>query len=819
QDLMIILKDKSTWTSAESFNELSEKMGEELKEIPGVSFGFQYPVQMRFNELMTGAKQDIVCKLFGEDLDTLAKYADLIGKIAHSVNGAEGVYVEPIGGISQIIVDYDRNAIAQYGLTIDEVNQVIGTAFAGQKAGLVFEGEKRFDLVVRLNETERKRLDDVRNLLVPVGNQISVPLYLLAIVEEIIGPNQIQREDAKRRIIVGFNVRGRDMESIVVELQNKIESQLKFPPGYFVKYGGAFENLNAAKKRLSIAVPVALALIFLMLYFAFSSVRLGLLIFTAIPLSAIGGIFGLALRGMPFSISAGIGFIALFGFAVLNGIVLVAEFGRISKFNEDVIDVVKIGTLSRLRPVLMTALVASLGFLPMALSNGAGAEVQRPLATVVIGGLLIATFLTLFLLPILYILFQKKSYKMKSNLNLIVLFIVSSFALNSNAQSHLNLSQVIDSTEQNSLLIKNNNLKKELALSIANTSFDPTKTDLVVELGQINSFYSDNRFGIAQSFNFPTVYARNKVYLLSQVNSINAENELNALVLKKNVRMDFYYLLYLDAKEKLLMELDSMFLDIQTKSNLKLKLGSSDIIEKSSSDNQRARIAMQLGQIKNDKVIYGMRMQLMMNTHQLWLAKADSLKYVWTPLDSNLNQSHPFIRQLWEQLKVSENKLSLEKSKALPDISFGYSNMSMRGVGADNMLYGSSTRFHSIQVGISVPIFNAAAQAKKVKSADLERQMAINNLQLNQNELLINWSKSLVQLKQLSKNLQLFEDEMLLNANAIKQAANQKLQEGEIDYLEWSLLMSQYISVNNDYLDSVNEYNQLLIEIQFLTGN
>lgn len=407
-DMMIILKDKSEWTSAETWNELSEKMSEALKEIPGVTYSFQYPVAMRFNELMTGAKQDVVCKIFGENLDTLSKYSKLLGTVANKIDGAENIYVEPIDGLPQLIIKYKRNLIAQYGLNIQDINKVVNTAFAGQSSGLIYEDEKRFDLVVRLAGEQRKNLEDVQNLLIPTPKGTQIPLNQVADISIQESVNQIQRDDAKRRIIVGFNVGNRDVQSIVNDLQMQVDKKIKFPTGYYVTYGGAFENLIAAKKRLSLAVPVSLLLIFLLLYFAFSSVKQGLLIYSAIPLSAIGGILLLAVRGMPFSISAGIGFIALFGVAVLNGIVLISEYNRIKKDGEtDLKQIVLQGTKHRLRPVLMTAFVASLGFLPMAISNGAGAEVQRPLATVVIGGLLIATFLTLFVLPILYILFEK----------------------------------------------------------------------------------------------------------------------------------------------------------------------------------------------------------------------------------------------------------------------------------------------------------------------------------------------------------------------------------------------------------------------------
>jgi cobalt-zinc-cadmium resistance protein CzcA len=371
--------------------------------VPGVTFGFQHPIQMRFNELMTGARQDVVVKVYGEDLHQLSRYAQAIGRIVTTVEGTSDLFVEKITGLPQIIVRVRRDQLARFGLTVREVNEVINTAMAGQSAGMLFEGEKRFDIVVRQADSSRHSIEDVRQLYVTNSNGLQIPLVQVADVLLEEGPAQIQRDNARRRIVVGFNTGGRDVESIVTELQEKVAQQVKLGPGYYVTYGGAFENLNQARSRLAVAVPVALVMIFLLLYFTFRSVRQGILIYSAIPLSAIGGIFALALRGMPFSISAGVGFIALFGVAVLNGIVLIAEFNRLRKEGlTDLDEIVRRGTATRLRPVIMTATVASLGFLPMALSHGSGAEVQKPLATVVIGGLISATALTLLVLPVLY---------------------------------------------------------------------------------------------------------------------------------------------------------------------------------------------------------------------------------------------------------------------------------------------------------------------------------------------------------------------------------------------------------------------------------
>ncbi len=408
-DIMILLSEPNKWTKAKTKEQLADKMQHTLeKHMVGVTIGFQQPIQMRFNELMTGAKEDVVLKVYGEDLDKLANYGKELGKIIPTIKGATDIAIEKVGGLKQIVINYKREQLARYGLHIEDVNNVINTAFAGQSAGLVYEGEKRFDLVVKLQEEHRNSITDVKNLYITTPDGTQIPLMNVASVEFKKSPNQIQRDDAKRRLTVGFNVRGRDVASIVEELKTKINEKIKFDTGYYITYGGTFENLEKAKERLGVAVPIALLLIFLLLYITFGSVKQSILIFTSIPMSAIGGIFALWLRDMPFSISAGIGFIALFGVAVLNGIVLIAEFNRLRKdgFN-DIIEIIKKGTHTRLRPVIMTALVASVGFLPMALATSAGAEVQKPLATVVIGGLISATILTLLILPILYLFFEK----------------------------------------------------------------------------------------------------------------------------------------------------------------------------------------------------------------------------------------------------------------------------------------------------------------------------------------------------------------------------------------------------------------------------
>lgn len=401
-DLMVILKPRKEWTTAHTREELADTMQRALSAIPGVEFGFQQPIQMRFNELMTGARQDVVIKIYGDNLQTLAALAQRTGEIVEHVQGASDLFVEPVSGLPQLVVDINREECATLGVNVDDVNTTVRTAFAGSTAGIYFDGDMRFDIVVRLQRENRKQISDIERLMVNTQTGRLVPLSQVATITYKDGPNQIQREHGRRRITIGFNVRGRDVRSIVDEVKQEMAA-ISLPPGYEVTYGGQFENLTNATSRLILVVPAALLLIMFMLYLTFGSFSETIMVFSAVPLSAVGGVGALLLREMPFSISAGIGFIALFGVAVLNGIVLMAAFRkqRIEHRRAALGSVIR-GTSQRLRPVLMTALVASLGFLPMAISTGDGAEVQRPLATVVIGGIITSTLLTLIVLPVMY---------------------------------------------------------------------------------------------------------------------------------------------------------------------------------------------------------------------------------------------------------------------------------------------------------------------------------------------------------------------------------------------------------------------------------
>lgn len=419
-DIMIALKPKAEWTSAKTTPELMEKMEETLSAIPGLEAEISQPIQMRNNELLTGIKQDVAIKIFGDDLDVLTQQAGKVKRMIEDVPGVSGIFVEEVAGLPQIQVKYNHEKMAAYGVSVDDISEILETTFAGAVAGSVYEGDKKFDIVLRMDPSQRN-VESLEQLSIPLKDGTDIPLSQVADIDYSPAPAQVSHEDGARRIYVGFNVKGRDMQSTVEDIQKILDEKLKLPDGYYYNYGGEFENLQSATNRLMVVIPIALAIILLLLYATVKNFRESLFVFSAIPLAAIGGVWALWLRGMPFSISAGVGFIALFGVAVLNGIVLIGQMNQMQR-EEKTADKLSASNgvtelihhriiescMVRLRPVLMTALVASMGFLPMALSQGDGAEVQRPLATVVIGGLITSTLLTLLVLPAIYKTFTKK---------------------------------------------------------------------------------------------------------------------------------------------------------------------------------------------------------------------------------------------------------------------------------------------------------------------------------------------------------------------------------------------------------------------------
>ena len=635
-DYIITLKDKSEWVSAETREELVGKMEEKLVVLAGVKFEFQQPIAMRFNELMTGSKQDIAIKIFGDDLTVLEEKGAEVEAIIRNITGVQDINIEKVTGLAQIQVEYNRDRLAQYGLSVAEVNSVLQTAFAGKQAGVVFDGERRFGLVVRLDKDYRQDLDDIKNLSVGLSDLRQIPMDQLADIYIKSGPAQVSREDAERRITIGFNVRNRDVQSIINDVMKQIDSNIKMPVGYYVTYGGQFKNLEAARQRLFVAVPVALLLIFVLLYLTFNSVKQSLLIFSAVPMSAIGGIFALWLRGMNFSISAGVGFIALFGVAVLNGIVLIAEFNRLEKNGvADITERVLKGLQSRLRPVIITAAVASLGFLPMALSNSAGAEVQKPLATVVIGGLLTATILTLIVLPVFYLIFSGKG-KLTTGTSgkyaIIILFLLagSSFYNKVNGQENkaVNLHDAIQTALDSNLSIRSATLSTEAQRALKGASLDLPKMSFDGEYGRFNSYNMDNGITVSQSFAFPSVYINRSRLADANIRSSGWKYEVARVEIATQVKQVYWGYVYLSSKQQLLTYQDSLFSGFLRAAELRAKSGETNRLEMITARSQSLEIKNQLFQIKSDLNVYRRKLKLLMNCSSMPVPEERSLRRI-----------------------------------------------------------------------------------------------------------------------------------------------------------------------------------------------
>ncbi len=826
-DLIVMLKPKDEWTKAKTLDELIGKMRTKLSDIPGVAHGFQQPIQLRFNELMTGVREDVAVKIFGEDLETLTALSQQIAGIIRTTQGAQDLYLEEVTGLPQIIVGIHRDEVAKYGLNIETINQTLNTAFAGQTAGIVYEGEKRFDLVVRLHTANRQGIEDVQNLFVTTPTGVQVPLNQLADVSFKVGPNQIQREDAKRRIIVGFNVRSRDVAGVVKEIRERIEQEIKFPAGYYPTYGGQFENLQQAQARLSVAVPVALALIFILLFMTFNSAKQSLLIFSAIPMAAIGGVFALVLRGMPFSISAGVGFIALFGVAVLNGIVLIAEFNRLKKEGlTNLEDIVRLGTQVRLRPVLMTAMVASLGFLPMALATSAGAEVQKPLATVVIGGLITSTLLTLVVLPCLYLYFERSSSKkmtVKPMAMLALLFAVIS-VLPAQAQNQpqpgITLRDAIDRALKNNKSIEAASLNVAYQQQVKRSLTDIGKTNVELMYGQYNSYArEDNNVTITQTIPFPTVFAAqnklgNSLVKASELQKASAENEL-----VYQVKQVFYHLSYLNTRHQLLKQQDSIFQNFIQATDLRYKTGDARLLEKSTATLQHHEVQNLLIQNQADISIYERMLATLLNSNQpVHIASAEISERVLQVPDSLTN--NPQLALLKQQVLVAERERKVTAAKMLPDITGGYFNQTLidtqRSAGSPD-LATKSDRFHGMQIGLAIPLW-FGPQTARVKAAGINEQKA--QKQYEYNYLLYNnqWQQALQEYTKNKNSITYYQTSALQNAELMLKQSALAFTNGEIGYTEYWLAIRNVMQLRENYLNSLNQLNQSVINLEFLAG-
>lgn len=828
-DYVITLKPKSEWTSAKTREELVGKMEEALIPLAGVKFEFQQPIQMRTNELLSGSKQDIAIKIFGDDLNTLAQKAANVESIIKNIEGVEDINVEKVTGLAQIQVEYNRDRLAQYGLSISDANKVLRTAFAGSQAGVVFDQEKRFGMVVRLDKDYRQSLDDIRNLNVALPNGGQIPFSQIGSVEIKSGPAQVSRENTKRRITIGFNVRNRDIESVIKDVSKQIDAKVQLPTGYYVTYGGQFKNLEAAKERLAIAVPVALLLIFVLLFFTFHSIKQTLLIYTAVPMSLIGGILALWIRGMNFSISAGVGFIALFGIAVLNGIVLIAEFNQLEKNGvTDIYERVIKGINTRMRPVIMTASVASLGFLPMALSTSAGAEVQKPLATVVIGGLITATLLTLVILPVFYIFFStfsfKSVFKRKSikTMSLILMITIASSGINSvKSQSvkTIDLKQAIQIAIDSNLYVRSSAYSVDVQKALKGASWDIPKTSIDGQYGQFNSFSKDNSFTVSQSFAFPSVYINQNRLAKANIKSSEWQLKSSKVEIAGQVKQAYWQLAYLYSKQKLFAYQDSLYSGFLKAAMLRANTGETNQLEMISARSQSLEVKNQLRQINADLIIYNQKLKTLLNSQIVFIPKDTVLYRIDTQTEIALN-NNPSLLLANQQIEVSKLERKVENSKSLPEFNVGYFSQTIQGTQEINgipRVFGAGNRFTGVQAGITVPIWFKPYSAKskaakiKVKVAETDAENFSKNLSGTYKSLMLELSKN-------NNNVDFYEKQAIEEANLIIKQATQSYKAGAMDYLDYILSLNRALTIKQNYLDALNQYNQTVISIEFITG-
>lgn len=820
-DVIVVMKDKREWVSAKTKDEMVEKMNSEIQKIPGANLSFSYPIQMRFNELIAGVKSDIAIKIFGSDLKILSAKGNEVKKYIQDINGLQDIKIEQTVGMPQLVVKYNRNKIAQYGLNISDVNTILNTAYAGGYTGLVYEGEKKFDLVVRIKKDPNTDADVLKSLLIPLPGGKQVPLSEIADVTFKASPAQISREDAERRIVVEANTRGRDVESVVKEIKQTLDAKLKLPEGYYITYGGQFQNLQEAKGRLQLAVPVSLLLIFFLLFLTFRSVKEATIIFSAIPLAAIGGIIALWLRGMNFSISAGVGFIALFGVAVLNGIVLISYYNRLKEEGgDDITQRILKGSLARLRPVLATAAVASLGFLPMAFSNSAGAEVQKPLATVVIGGLFSSTLLTLFVLPVLYSLFylkRKKKMTINTTPATVLLLIFSFIGLNSFPQVTpalservgerlLTLQNAIDLATKNYPTIQQATLQTQQQKALTGTATILDPFNINTGLGQINSNLYDYNVGVAQGFKLPNAYKAGKYLLQQNVRLAQSYEAVTKNELVRNVSNAYYNWLYSGQQYNLLLQTDSIFADYEKYANKKYQVGESNKLEKINATLQRKDLQIQLSKAKTETVFYLTDLQKWLrSTVQYQAPTAYTALPEISLSDSILVNKHPVLQFLQQQVLAKELAVKAEKAKGQPSFNLGVNAQSL----------DKQTPFYYGSVGINIPLFKNGIKAH-TQAAKFETEIAKKELDKNQQEI----STLFLQQNQLQQqNLQqvkYYQNEGLPMAESIISAAQHSYKAGDIGYIEYIQNIRDAIKIKTDYLAAINNYNQTIIQLNYL---
>lgn len=806
-DIMIVMKPFKEWTSASSRAEMVEKMKASLEPITGAEFNFSQPIQLRFNELMTGAKADIAIKLYGEDMAELYKKAKEASLFVEQVPGAADVIVEQAMGLPQLVVHYDRAKIARYGMNIEELNTIIRTAYAGEAAGVVFENERRFDLVLRLDNDKVADLN-LDKLFVRTAEGIQIPVSEVATIELVNGPLQINRDATKRRIVIGVNVRDADIQKVVRTIQETLDKHIKLEPGYYFEYGGQFENLRNAIDTLTIVIPVALSLILLLLFFAFKSVTYSLVVFSTVPLSLIGGILALWLRGLPFSISAGVGFIALFGVAVLNGILMINHFNNLrkqTKYQMTTNRILAKGCPHLLRPVFLTGLVASLGFVPMAIAKSAGAEVQRPLATVVIGGLIVSTILTLIIIPIFYRLVNSSAaWKRQRWLKRLLPFLLFlGILFPTHAQQTVSLEEAVTIALENHPRLKTATASIERSRASRGESWEVSPTTFNYSWGQINGeTRNDNQMEITQSLgSLLTPFYKNAL-----VNRQVATGEYYRDLVKKEITAEvkrawayYQYAFHLCALYKEQIEWAGR---LRKASQLRYEQGDITLLERNMSSTLVADLQTRLSQAEEELQLATRRFSWtcysdspllpMDTTLVLFPARVAEI----APSDIHLN----YFRSVADEKKAM---LRIERSRFFPELSVGYVRQKIAPLsGLDSWM-----------VGISFPVL-FFPQHSRVRQAKIDSYIARTEAESNIRQLNNKVEELRVALRKEGEHIRYYTTGALPEADALLRSATVQFKESETDITQFVQSLNAAREIRRGYIEAVYAYNISALELE-----
>lgn len=806
-DIMIVMKPFKEWTSASSRAEMVEKMKASLEPITGAEFNFSQPIQLRFNELMTGAKADIAIKLYGEDMAELYKKAKEASLFVEQVPGAADVIVEQAMGLPQLVVHYDRAKIARYGMNIEELNTIIRTAYAGEAAGVVFENERRFDLVLRLDNDKVADLN-LDKLFVRTAEGIQIPVSEVATIELVNGPLQINRDATKRRIVIGVNVRDADIQKVVRTIQETLDKHIKLEPGYYFEYGGQFENLRNAIDTLTIVIPVALSLILLLLFFAFKSVTYSLVVFSTVPLSLIGGILALWLRGLPFSISAGVGFIALFGVAVLNGILMINHFNNLrkqTKYQMTTNRILAKGCPHLLRPVFLTGLVASLGFVPMAIAKSAGAEVQRPLATVVIGGLIVSTILTLIIIPVFYRLVNSSAaWKRQRWLKRLLPFLLFlGILFPTHAQQTVSLEEAVTIALENHPRLKTATASIERSRASRGESWEVSPTTFNYSWGQINGeTRNDNQMEITQSLgSLLTPFYKNAL-----VNRQVATGEYYRDLVKKEITAEvkrawayYQYAFHLCALYKEQIEWAGR---LRKASQLRYEQGDITLLERNMSSTLVADLQTRLSQAEEELQLATRRFSWtcysdspllpMDTTLVLFPARVAEI----APSDIHLN----YFRSVADEKKAM---LRIERSRFFPELSVGYVRQKIAPLsGLDSWM-----------VGISFPVL-FFPQHSRVRQAKIDSYIARTEAESNIRQLNNKVEELSVALRKEGEHIRYYTTGALPEADALLKSATVQFKENETDITQFVQSLNAAREIRRGYIEAVYAYNISALELE-----